>query len=182
MTVFGYARKDYPSEITTQINQLMAYRCDKIFVENKSFDEHEEQQQLLNELLPMDVIVVVSLVVFGKTLRELTAFLDGLFQNDIRVISLEDKVDLDSQYSFTEVALALCEIDSKYKSQYTKQRLAISKSLGKSLGRPTISEDKIEEIQRLYHNQRMSYREISDCCQVSIGSVHKYLKLGISVG
>lgn len=181
MAIFGYARKGYPSEITIQINRLMVYECDKIFVENQNFNIDEEQDAMFQELLPMDVIVVVNLAVFGKTLRELTALLDDLFKKKIRLISLDDKIDSKKRYSFIDVALALCEVDSNYKSQYTKQRLAVSKSLGKSLGRPTISEAKIEEIKRLYHHQRMSYREISSCCQVSIGSVHKYLKAEVEV-
>ncbi|WP_314065614.1 recombinase family protein [uncultured Vagococcus sp.] len=181
MTVFGYARKGYPSEITTQINQLMCYACDKIFVENMNFDEDEEQKKLVSELLPEDVVVVVSLAVFGKTLRELTVFFDVLFDKKIRVISLEDKIDSHHHYSFREIAIALSEVDSKFKSQNTKQRLAISKSLGKSLGRPTISDEKIEKIQQLHRQKRMSYREISDFCQVSIGSVHKYLKAEVEV-
>lgn len=181
MTVFGYARKGYPSEITTQINQLMCHTCDKIFVENMNFDEDDEQKKLINELLPEDVVVVASLVVFGKTLRELTVLFEILFDKNIRVISLEDQIDSHHHYSFREIALALCEVDSKFKSQNTKQRLAISKRLGKSLGRPTISDEKIEKIQRLHRQQRMSYREISECCQVSIGSVHKYLKAEVGV-
>lgn len=176
MTVFGYARKDYPGPILKQLTTLMTYDCDQVFVENQSFDEETELQQLLNDIQEGDSLVVASLAVFGRRLKGLTALLTLLDNQNIRLISVGEELDSLSDYSVYALAQVLYQTDAECQSQYTKERLAVSKSLGKSLGRPTISQETIDRIVDLHLQHKLNYREISEQCGVSLGSVHKYIQ------
>ncbi|WP_314060952.1 recombinase family protein [uncultured Vagococcus sp.] len=180
MTVFGYARKDYPSQIAIQLNKLMTYNCEKVFVENQSFNEESELKEVLGELRQKDVLVVDSLAVFGKRIKKLTELLKMLEKRQIRLISVTEALDTMEPWSFATTAEVLCSVDSECQSQYTKERLAISKSNGQHLGRPTIKRQTIEEIQRLHHQHKLNYREISLACGVSLGSVHKYISYDLA--
>lgn len=176
MTVFGYARKDYPSQIAIQLHTLMTYDCEKIYVENHSFDEEIEWGQMLVELKKGDTLVVDSLTVFGKRLKALTDLLTRLKDQGIRLISVNESLNSDDHYSFIDIASILWRVDSDCQSQYTKERLAHIKSTGKHLGRPTINQQTIDQIIQLHHQHKLNYREISEQCGVSLGSVHKYIQ------
>lgn len=176
MTVFGYARKNYPCQIALQLNDLMSYGCNTIFVENQTFDEIHELELLMLDAKEEDILVVASLEVFGMNLGRLTEFMNKLIEKNIRLISIKESLDSDVTYNFFTVSLILSNANRARQSEYTKQRLAVSRSLGKSLGRPAIDEVTIGKIQTLYHEHKMSYRDIAEACEISLGTVHKYVK------
>ncbi|MBP1039479.1 hypothetical protein I6N95_00525 [Vagococcus sp. BWB3-3] len=59
--------------------------------------------------------------------------------------------------------------------RYEKSKIQ-AQAKGKTFGRPVIDERTIKQIQSLYMVERRSIREISQKCEVSVGTVHKYIK------
>ncbi|WP_314067968.1 recombinase family protein [uncultured Vagococcus sp.] len=175
MTVYGYARKDYPSQMATQIKLLLDYKCEKLFVEQYAFEEDKELQLLLTELEKDDIIVVESIVVFGKNLEGMGQILEIVSSKKAHLISINEKLDTGQTYSFVDNFNLVYHVNASYRSEHIKQRLAKSKHDGRQLGRPAINKKKIEEIRHLHDERKMSLRDIAVCCGVSLGTVHKYV-------
>lgn len=175
MTVFGYARKDYPTPLVTQMNRLLSYKCDTVFVESSSFDEDSELKQLLSELGEGDLIVVEKLMVFGKGIDKLANLFELLLSRNCHLLAIDGSVDTRRDTTFFTQTIALANFEKAYRSNVTKQRLAKSKRSGVQLGRPMIDKATIKQIKVLHQHSKLSMRDIAVKCNVSLGSVHKYI-------
>ncbi len=174
--IYGYVRKEYPKETTQQIQQLMQYKCEKLFIEENDLYKVEELQKLLKVMQKDDQIVVVDLLVFGQKLKTLKWIMRELLIKEIRFISLENNLDTKKDRTFYEMVFLMAQMDQSQTIYQAKKRTAHAKKIGRSGGRPSIGEDQIEVIEDLYTNKKLSMRKIADHCDLSIGTVRKYIK------
>lgn len=175
MAIYGYIRKQTPSNTVMQLHNLMAFDCDDIFIEEETLDNHKELEKLLLQLNNEDVLVVENISSFGKVANELNDLFNSLFNKSVRLISREDALDSDNTYSFYQLLQVMTSINKECSSRMMKERIAVSREKGLRFGRPPLDEAKIDEIKQLYHHDKLSMRDIVSKCQVSLGTVHKYV-------
>lgn len=174
MTIYGYVKTTALS-VTAQLKKLEAYSCDEIYIEEEAV-KGNVMETLLGNLNSGDTIVVESLQVLEKTLKELKGLFRFLSDKEVRLISVSDQFDSSKPVLGYEVLDVLIRNETAVRGQLVRRQLALSKSLGITLGRPAIGQETVADIERLHVTQKLSMREIADICDVSLGTVHKYVK------
>lgn len=175
--IYGYIRRDELRRLTDQETELRKWHCDVIFIEESSLQIEVELAVLVRQLTAEDTIVVQSLSAFGKRLHQLTKILIDFNLKSVRLISILEGIDTQKNREFFDNCQAIFEMDSYCRSELTKQSLDRARQEGQILGRPRISPDIEEKIKHLHFHHQLSIRAIADRCQVSIGTVHKYISL-----
>lgn len=82
-----------------------------------------------------------------------------------------------SEEAYFKGLLVLAQSEKNIVSNRIKLGMETGLDGGTVYGRPTIQKDKVAEIQNLFKNYSKSYREIAESCDVSIGTVHKYVNM-----
>ncbi len=80
-----------------------------------------------------------------------------------------------SDKAYFDFILMLAQNEQKVIVRRTIKGLEASARKGMKFGRPGLPKEKVQEIQALYYNELRTYREISEICSVSVGTVHKYV-------
>lgn len=176
VTTYGYVRKNYPDTTSNQLQRIMVHDCQDIFIEEESLENDRELEKLMNLLKKNDQLIVDSIGVLGKSIKDMTVFFERLSEKNVRLISKSDSIDSKRDERFYDLVSILYKVNLNCQKKLTKERIATSQSLGTIFGRPTIDDDIIKRINRLYEYEKLTMREIASQCNVSLGSVHKYLK------
>lgn len=175
MTTYGYVRKGFPTSEKEQLTGILSYGCDEVFIESHSLREFRELDALLAVLKKGDVLVVTNLKVFGKKFKDFNTIVESCRNKHVQLISLDDQLDSQEVYGFYELLHLLVETDFACRSERTKQQIQLSREIGQTIGRPTIGQKKVERIYYLYHDKKWAMRKIAAECDVSLGSVYKYI-------
>ncbi|MBP1040128.1 recombinase family protein [Vagococcus sp. BWB3-3] len=175
MAIYGYVRKGFPMNESTQLAHILTYNCDELFIEGALIQEETEWSLLVDKLVEEDTLVVMSLKAFGKNLAQLSEVVAQLRELRIRLISIEDQLDTHVDTSFYETLGLVATTVSECKSVRIRQQIRLAREIGKNIGRPTLDEETIKQIGSLYHDQKWSMRRIATECDVSLGSVYKYI-------
>ncbi len=77
---------------------------------------------------------------------------------------------------FYDLVSEIAEMESFVISERTTRGIQKARRSGRVGGRPKVSEETIEEIRYLYHNQSYTLREIAEKCDVSLGTAYKYVQ------
>lgn len=171
---YGYIRKDFPEATLSQIQQVSAYSCDNIFVEETSFHRHQELTRLLAQVIPGDTVIVSSLAVFGQTLKTLSTLMKEIQALQVHIISIQDELDTSNLLSFFDVVQAIARSHKQCQNELQRQSIEKFKEEGGVIGRPKLSSETVQKIHYLY-GQKCTLREIAATCHISLGSVHKYV-------
>lgn len=175
MAVYGYLRENYPEKIGQQLQRIVKYDCDFLFIESENDEKNTKELVMLEKISENDTIVVSDIRVFRKSLKEFMSFMTVLEESQVNLISISDDLDTREPLFFMK-SLSLMTEMANDRERYLRQRvMEKSKAEGKTWGRPTIEDGTIERINRLYHLNNFSMREIADKCEVALGTVHKYL-------
>lgn len=103
------------------------------------------------------------------TLTEFRALVDILSNKNIEIKFLNEK-----DYMI-ETIIRIGEIETNVISERVQNGIEVAKRKGKILGRPKIDQDVAKRIKFLYKQQNKTIREVANECDVSIGSVYKYI-------
>ena len=90
------------------------------------------------------------------------------------MIAINEEIDTENYKDFYDQMLFFFDVSKRSRSATTRRALNARREKGQSLGRPKINEMTINKIKEL-REQRYSLREIAVKCDVSLGTVHKYL-------
>jgi len=134
-------------------------------------------KQLLSSLNDGDTVVVHSLDRLGTSVTQLIETIDLIRKKGATLVSLMEAVDSSKLMSLTEwVKLMKKNIEKMHIERTEPARLgAISR--GRQGGRPEkMTAAKIKVLQRLYHDQNVSIREICKKFGISRPTVYKYLR------
>ncbi|MBP1044261.1 recombinase family protein [Vagococcus sp. BWB3-3] len=175
MSVYGYIRETFTSDVNRCLSLLKSVPCDNIFVEREISTEDSKIEKMISVLSPGDTMVVTSLSSFGFNMNQMNVILNQLESKNIRLLVLKEKIDTLEVPQFFMIYQLV--VKSNQEQRRAKQLIAIEKqrASGKTIGRPRLSEEVVLKIFDL-HNQKYSFREISAICGVSLGSVHKYIR------
>jgi len=144
------------------------------FCEIKGFDTYEvfrekmstrKERPVLNDMLrrarrgEFDIIIVFRLDRAWRSSRQFIMDFDSLQARDVSVISVMEGLDPTTPIgkAMMTILVALAELERENISLATKQRLQALKNLGKQLGRPKGSVDKVKRKKGGYYgNQNRS--------------------------
>lgn len=169
MEKIGYVYSSLDDEyIKEQIEAIKKYGVKKIILDEEEFNSLKKGQEL----------VVYELKSLGKSITQLATFFLYLNEKDVKLTIISK--DYDSMMipddQFFDLIAELAEMESFIISERTTKGIQIAKRRGRVGGRPKISEEKVEEIRYLYHNQSYTLREIAEKCNVSLGTAYKYIQ------
>lgn len=176
MTVYGYVRKNYPNDTFSQIELIRTYKIDELIIENTNFTFDNELQAVLKKLDSNDTFIVISMTSFGKSISELEKIMGMFNSKNIKFVSIKEKIDTTETYPFHQMLRIIDMIHKEVFSKKVKQQLVEIKKSGKQLGRPKVSPEIVATMTYLREEKKMSFRQISDYCGVSLGTVYKYAK------
>lgn len=182
MKTYGYARVSTEEQsLNAQLQALESFGCDTIFQEKESGRKKKRPalDKLLHEINAGDSIVIWKLDRLGRTTKQLIDLTSFFQEKKITLISLKEQLDTRTplgKFYFTLMA-GLAEMEVDLIRERTLVGLNAARLEGRVGGRPTISQEKIQEIQRLFQLNRYTFKEISTLTQVSVSTVHKYIHL-----
>jgi len=98
--VYGYGRPKDQEDKAKQKAALENYGCDSILMERvgKGKIANATLEKIIDQLREGDKLVVSSIYVFPFTLLKLIDLFDGLLQNGVEVLCLEEKLGNDPSY------------------------------------------------------------------------------------
>lgn len=176
MKTYSYIRKDYPVSTVKQMEVAMKWTCDTLIIENADLEEDEELNKLLASLEEKDKLIIYDLTVFGKSFLKLKDVFEVFAAKNIQLIMANKTMDITTG-DFYSMAGELMVMEEKIRRDKTSMRIQKAKANGGKFGRPKISDEKMVKIQDLYFGQKMTLRKISNECEVSLGTVHKYINM-----
>lgn len=101
-----------------------------------------------------------------------------LVKEQKRQIHFIDKgTDTDlSDNDYLDILWQIASYEKVAVSNRVRRGMERSKERGTPRGRPSLDDELIQKIRKLKINEKKSIREIATLCEVSIGSVHKYVQ------
>lgn len=156
------------SYIKEQIDAIRQLGVKQILVE-------EDEIENLNK---GDHLIVYELRSLGKSLAQLPSFFSYLDKRQIKLIVINKGKPFENipNKQYFSMLIEVAETESFIISQRTTKGIREAKRSGRIGGRPKISKEKIEKIRYLYHSQSYTLREISNKCNVSLGTAYKYIQ------
>lgn len=148
--------------------------CEKIIRAIENEDKYVQFSQFINDHANQQ-LVVVNVESIGLQLIQLAPLLERIQVENITLLIVENRGLLDSVY--IQLLLDIARGEKSIISQRTLRGLRKAHANGSISGRPKIKAEIIDRINFLYYTQKKTLREISDMCQVSLGTVHKYINL-----
>ncbi|MBP1040131.1 recombinase family protein [Vagococcus sp. BWB3-3] len=122
-----------------------------------------------------DEIIVVSLESIGLQVTQLATVLGFIQEEGVHVHVIDKPMMSDEAYLSLLLEVAQGEI--RIISRRTLKGLRLAHARGSVSGRPSITPEVVDRIQQLHQTEKRTLREIAEICNVSLGTVHKYIKL-----
>lgn len=152
MRKLGYIRTSTSNQlIDRQVNQLQEY-CDEVFIEEGASAVGKNRpvyQEVMAELEPGDVFVVLSLDRAYRSVIDALSELKRLEEQNIQFCSLQQNFDTrtpEGKLLYT-ISAALAEWERNIISMRTKEGMEAAKARGAAIGRPRkLSERQIDYI------------------------------------
>lgn len=176
MASYGYIKRtSEKAKIIEQVNTISQYEVANIFIDDETTSV--EFQVLYESLATDDSLVITSLSVFEQTLRQLEELFIKLEALNIRLIIVNDCIDTnESRFAnYFHIMLNLVQMEKDVAKQLTLKRMAKARENGIVGGRPSLDQKVIDEIIYLRKRHKKSIRQIASECDVSVGSVYKYV-------
>lgn len=183
MTIYGYAYttedKDYLAE---QLENIGTFGCDTVILEPAAQDSgslpHKELDMLLDKVTAGDQIVIYQLVCLGKSVIQLADLLVELKEKEVALkILKKDPVlaQLDEDV-YLYMLEKIAQMEKTIIRERTSRGLEEARRHGRIGGRPKISQETVERIRFLYHNNKYTLRQIAEECNISLGTAYKYIQ------
>lgn len=174
METLSYIKRNYPIATSKQLETLIILKSDEVFIEEERDKDVVVLTQVIDRLEKGDCLVLYSvrvLLVVPKPIE----WLIQLAKKNIRLITIQEKIATDSDQHYFARSIELLQLNQMCKAEQIKRGVELRRGNGGKIGRPSISQKKIEEIQYLHFKKKMSYRKIALTSSVSLGTVHKYV-------
>lgn len=170
MTVkkIGYTRLE--SEVST----LKDSGCQEVFLvaaENATRDYFLEFAN--NHQIDTLVLVNFNSISNGLNIVRLTKLLEQV-ECKLHIIETNMEEPISSQ-AYLEVVMLIGRKEMDLIRKRTREGMDHSRKEGRIGGRPALANETVQKIQYLFRSKKMTYREVAAACEVSIGSVSKYV-------
>ncbi|MGX7024658.1 hypothetical protein [Vagococcus hydrophili] len=143
-------------------------------------DSTENLDILLGKLEEKDTVIIYDLVPLVIGMNNLEKTVRLFKEMSIRLIVIDSEIDTAKEEHCHFYDNLTCYINSRRQahSLVNKSILRKRKEQGLVNGRPVVDDEVVAKINYLRQAKKMKYREIAEACQVSIGTVCKYLERG----
>lgn len=176
LTIYVYIIKDFLEDTSSQINRLISFKCQNIFIENNDLSDDTELNFLLKKVEKDDRIIAVSILSFGKNSNDIKIIIKKLINKKINLFFIKENIDVLNEYPFIDILSLSTFLNKEITSEKVKKKLSEVQKSGKKLGRPAIDDNVIKSIQYLRKNDNWTLRDISDKLGISLGTAYKYTK------
>jgi len=177
--MIGFIRPLYTDpDCQKQLALLEEVDC-RVILQNTFTPEihHFDSQDIAKSLISGEVLAISHLAVLGNSLQEVMNNLSILQKRDISVITMREKLNLDSFTCelFVDFLLIMDDFQTDTLRESTRRGLEEAKKKGKKSGRPKKNEELIEEALTLYHSKDISLEEIQKKTGISRSTLYRYL-------
>ena len=172
MTILGYFNGNLTEEqrLAFEEKNVTSFLIDLSDEDETTFKGSLDQ--MVNYLSSGDQLVIYNLSNLKRTLAEVATLLTVLKNADVELVVLnkEELFNSMTDSEFFEFIIDLYEENQKVIQEKTR----ISQKNKRNVGRPRISQRKIEQIRHLRLEKKYTLQEVSKICDVSLGTVYKY--------
>jgi DNA invertase Pin-like site-specific DNA recombinase len=179
---FGYARVSTQDQnLQMQIDALLnAGVEDKNIFREKITGTKKDRPQLdemLKYLRAGDTVVVWKLDRIGRSMKHLIEIIDDFNQKGINFISLHENIDTTSATGklVFRIFASLAEFERDMISERTKAGLESARARGRSGGRPSKKNDKVELALKMYRSKEYSISQITEATGLSKTTLYRYI-------
>ena len=147
--MLGYARvSTHSQDLDAQKKRLKEEGVIRIFedvISGRNFDR-PGLNALVDYARPGDVVCVVRLDRLGRSLRELLETVEHLKEEQINLLSLEEKIDTSSAAGelVFHVFGAIAHFERRLIAERTRDGIESARAKGKRLGRPPLDNEKLD--------------------------------------
>ncbi|NRG47665.1 recombinase family protein [Bacillus sp. CRN 9] len=179
--IFGYARVSTEEQnLDMQLDALQKFGVDKIYKEKLTGTRRDRPQleELLKVLRSGDKVVVFKLDRISRSTKHLIELSEAFHDMDVHFVSIMDSIDTSTAMGkfFFRTMASIAELERDIISERTKSGLQAARSRGKTGGRPTKKEDKVEIAIRMYKSKDYSIKEITEMTGLSKTTLYRYLE------
>jgi DNA invertase Pin-like site-specific DNA recombinase len=183
MSRIGYARVSTKGQKDdTQVDELEAAGCDKIFVDHGVSGKHAARPELdaaLAYLRKGDVFVITRLSRAMRSLKHMIALAEDLQERGIDLIVLKQQIDTTTPTGrlVFHILAAMDEFQRELIVEGTLEGLAAAKARGKLGGRrPSYTEHQAQTARDLHAKGELSAEEIAAVLGVSRATYYRMIK------
>ena len=178
--IIGYTRVSTKKQnLESQQEAIRKYGVDRLYEEKASGRDTERPilKEVIDYLRPGDALVVYDLSRLGRTVHQVMKLIDDLSKNNIGFISLKENMDISTPIGKAMVSIIASFNQMQVEIQNEKIRAGLdnAKRKGITLGRKSISQEKVSLIQAL-NKQGYTNKKIADHLNISIRTVINYKK------
>lgn len=178
--IYGYARVSTEDQDNSrQVKDLLEFGCDKIYEEKIS--GATKIRPMLNELLkqlkPKDMVVVIKLDRLGRSLSHLIDLIEFFKTEGVEFKSLGDSIDTTTPQGLFMLQMmgAFSEFERNMISERVKHGLAFKRSQGVVLGRPKIDQSELIEAINERLNEGKRAKDIQKELKLTAPRYHRLL-------
>ena len=186
MAKIGYARVSTRSQDDSQVDDLTAYGCDKIFTDTTSgkLAARPELDKALAYLREGDVLVITRLSRAMRSLKHLLALADELRGRGVGLVVLRQQIDTTTPTGrlVFHILGAIDEFQRELIIEGTREGLEAARARGRTGGRkPKLSAAKAATVRRMYQatgpdgKRQHTVAEIAEAVGVHRTTVYDYL-------
>ena len=191
MSKIGYARVSTRGQNDdSQVDELTAYGCDKIFTDKGVSGKHAARPQLDAALAYMrkgDVLVITRLSRAMRSLKHLLALADELRKREIGLVVLKQQIDTTTPTGrlVFHILASIDEFQRELIIEGTREGLEAARARGRTGGRkPKLSESQQKTVRRMYEakgpdgKRQHTVNEIAEAVGVHRTTIYDYLRRG----
>ncbi|MDR7207649.1 recombinase family protein [Priestia megaterium] len=143
-TIYGYARvSTQQQDLTLQIESLLKAGIEhkNIYTDKQTGKnmDRESLNELLKKVRPGDIILVKKLDRLGRSVSQVIALLEKLYERDIYVKSIDDGVDTSNNSPMAQAMVHLlamfAEMERRFIKERTEPAIARARAEGRQFGR-----------------------------------------------
>jgi DNA invertase Pin-like site-specific DNA recombinase len=183
MAKIGYARVSTKGQNDdSQVDELTAYGCDKIFVDHGVSGKHAARPELdkaLAYLREGDVLVITRMSRAMRSLKHMMALAEELNARGIGLVVLKQQIDTTTPNGrlVFHILAAIDEFQRELIVEGTVEGLAAAKARGKLGGRkPSYTGHQAQTARDLHAKGELTAEEIGRVIGVSRATVYRMLK------
>ena len=178
--MIGYARVSKEEQnLNRQIDQLTAYGAEKIIQEKYTGTRRDRPgiDVLFDILRPGDSLVVESISRLGRNTLDILLLTQELTMKKVQFISLKENMNTATPTgkAMLQMMSVISELERNLLADRVREGIAASQKRGVKMGRPKITQEKLDVAVRMYQSGDYSVKEIVETNQLSLGTFYKEL-------
>lgn len=170
MNRYGYIVKDSESDyFVRELKNLVDQNCDDILIEKGESNKYysPELMKLTEMLSSKDEVVIPRFSRNYSSRFNQEEFLLTLKDLQVKVRVLAEPT---TKVYYKEMNSYFLNVDILI------DNMKKNKNIRKNMGRPKVPKDKVTEVVNFRLNDHLTYREISELTDLSVGTVYKYIR------